>query len=55
MRNFHKYMMPEIIAIDEKRQGEESQAIIDFASEIGVKIEKFRSNSVPMMLHVPRT
>ena len=56
MRNFHKYMMPGgIIAIDEKRQGEESQAIIDFASEIGVKIEKFRSNSVPMMLHVPRT
>jgi hypothetical protein len=53
MRNFYDYMIPGgIIAIDEKFQGDESLALSDFAAEKGAKIQKFGSNSVPMIMRV---
>ena len=54
MRNFYDYMVPGgIIAIDEKFQGDESLALIDFAREKGAKVQKFGPNSVPMIMRLP--
>lgn len=53
MRNFYDYMVPGgIIAIDEKIQGDESSALIDFAKEKGLEIERLGKNSVPMIVRV---
>ena len=53
MRSFYDYMVPGgIIAIDEKIQGDESSALIDFAKETGLEIERLGKNSVPMIVRV---
>lgn len=53
MRNFYDYIVPGgIIAIDEKMQGDESLALIDFAKEKALKIERLGNNTVPMIIRV---
>lgn len=53
MENFLPYIVPGgFIVIDEKLQGSETQAIVDFAKKHSFKIERFGSNEVPFALKV---
>ena len=53
MEAFLPYMVPGgIIAIDEKFQWGETNAIIDFAKKHSLNLEKFGSNEVPISLKV---
>ena len=55
MRNFYDYLMDNaIIAIDEKLQGGETEALTEFASEKHLTVERSGTNTVPMMLRVRR-
>ena len=54
MQTFLPYMTPGgIFAIDEKLQGGESEAMIEFAEINKLKIEKPGINQVPMIIRVP--
>ena len=51
MENFLEYMLPGgVIAIDEKLQGGESRAIIDFGKKHNLKVERFGPNEIPMAI-----
>ena len=53
MENFLSYMMPGgFIVIDEKLQGSETEAILDFAKKQNLKVERFGGNEVPMFIQV---
>lgn len=54
MQSFLPYMVPgSIFAIDEKLQGGETEAMIDFAKSNKLTIEKPGINQVPMIIRVP--
>ena len=54
MQHFWEFLMPGgLIAIDEKLQGDESSALIDFASEKDLRVERLGSNEVPMVIVKP--
>jgi len=54
MRAFAPYLMPKaLIAIDEKHQGGETEAILTFAAENGLTVEKPGAMQVPMLLRWP--
>ena len=55
MQNFLPYMMPGgFIVIDEKLQGSETDAILDFAKIHNLKVQKFAGNNqVPMYIQIP--
>lgn len=53
MENFLKYMTPGgLIVVDEKIQGSETEAIIDFAKKNEFDLIKFGSNEVPICIRV---
>lgn len=55
MRNFYDYMAHNsIIAIDEKLQGGETEALSEFASEKNLAVERSGPNNVPMMIRVTK-
>ena len=55
MRNFYQHMANNsIIAIDEKLQGGETEALIDFAQEKKQRITRQGPNSVPMMIKIEK-
>ena len=54
MKFFLPYMVPgSIFAIDEKLQGGESEAMIDFAKSNNFNVQKPGNNQVPMIIKVP--
>ena len=53
MRNFLPYMMPGgLIVIDEKLQGGETEALVEFANENDLNIEKGKGSGVPMFIEI---
>lgn len=53
MQNFLPYMMPGgLMVIDEKLQGGETEAIIDFAKKNFLKIKKLGPNEVPIAIEI---
>ena len=53
MENFLPHMMPGgFIVIDEKLQGGETEAILDFAKRHNRKVQKFAGNEVPMIIQI---
>lgn len=53
MESFLPHMVPGgLIIIDEKLQGSESEAILDFAKRYSFKVERFGSNEVPMAIQI---
>jgi hypothetical protein len=53
MENFLPHMVPGgLIVIDEKLQGSESEALLDFAKKHSFKVERFGSNEVPMVIEI---
>lgn len=55
IESFMPYMMPgAIIAIDEKLQGGESEALIAFARDHELVVKRGGSNQVPMMIELPQ-
>ncbi len=53
MESFLPHMVPGgLIIIDEKLQGSESEAILDFAKKYSFKVERFGSNEVPMAIQI---
>ena len=56
MRHFYDYLMDNaIIAIDEKLQGGETEALSEFAAEKNLTVERSGTNTVPMMLRVRKS
>jgi hypothetical protein len=54
MQAFLPYMTPgSIFAVDEKLQGGESEAMIEFAKINKLNIEKPGTNQVPMIIRLP--
>lgn len=54
MENFLPYMMPGgYIVIDEKLQGSETEAILEFAKKNSLRVQKFGTNEVPMGIQIP--
>ena len=53
MENFLPHMVPGgFIVIDEKLQGSETEAILDFAKKQNLKVQRFGSNEVPMFIQI---
>ena len=53
MENFLPHMMPGgFIVIDEKLQGSETEAILDFARKQNLKVQRFSGNEVPMFIQI---
>ena len=53
MESFLPHMVPGgLIVIDEKLQGSESEAILDFAKKHSFRVERFGSNEVPMVIQI---
>ena len=53
MRCFFDHLVDSsIIAIDEKLQGGETEALVAFAAEKHLTVERYGSNTVPMMLRI---
>ena len=53
MENFLPYIVPGgFIVIDEKLQGSETEAIIDFAKKHSLQLERFGGNQVPIALKI---
>ena len=53
MENFLPHMMPGgFIVIDEKLQGGETEAILDFAKRHNLKVQRFGANEVPMFIQI---
>ena len=53
MESFLPHIVPGgFIVIDEKLQGNESEAILDFAKKYSFKVERFGSNEVPMAIQI---
>jgi len=54
MKYFMPYMMPGgVIAIDEKLQGGETEAIVEFAKEMDLPVKRGGPNQVPMLIEIP--
>jgi len=54
MESFLPHLMPgSIIAVDEKRQGSETKALIDFASSNGFEVRYPGALNVPILLQIP--
>lgn len=54
MESFYNYMSPGgIICIDEKLQGSETKALIDFAEKNNLRVERNSNLSVPMQIMKP--
>ncbi len=54
MENFLPYMVPGgMIVIDEKLQGGESEALIEFAKSKNLNVERLGGNEVPMAIIIP--
>lgn len=54
MEFFLPYMIPGgFIVIDEKNQGGETEAIIEFAKKHSLKLEKLGPNEVPLCIQIP--
>lgn len=54
MESFLPYMIPGgFIVIDEKNQGGETEAIIEFAKKHSLKLEKFGPNEIPLGIEIP--
>ena len=53
MENFLPHMVPGgFIVIDEKLQGSETEAILDFAKKQSLKVQRFGGNEVPMFIQI---
>ena len=53
MENFLPHMVPGgFIVIDEKLQGSETEAILDFAKKQNLKVQRFGGNQVPMCIQI---
>jgi hypothetical protein len=53
MRSFLPFMMPGgLIVIDEKLQGGETEALLEFARENNLSISRQKGNSVPMFIQI---
>ena len=53
MENFLPHMVPGgFIVIDEKLQGSETEAILDFAKKQNLKVQRFGGNEVPMFIQI---
>jgi hypothetical protein len=53
MENFLPHMIPGgFIVIDEKLQGSETEAILDFAKRQNLKVQRFAGNGVPMFIEI---
>ena len=53
MESFLPHIVPGgFIVIDEKLQGSETEAILDFAKIHSFKVERFGSNEVPMTIQI---
>ena len=53
MENFLPHMVPGgFIAIDEKIQGGETEAILDFAKKHNLKVQRLGNNEVPMFIQI---
>ena len=54
MESFLPYMIPGgFIVIDEKNQGGETEAIIEFAKKHSLKIERLGPNEIPLSINIP--
>jgi len=54
MEHFLPYMVPGgFIVIDEKTQGGETEAILEFAKKNSLKLQKLGNNEVPMCIQIP--
>ena len=55
MEAFLPHMSPgSIFAVDEKLQGGESEAMLEFAKSNDFSVEKPGRNQVPMIIRIPR-
>ena len=53
MKSFLPHIVPGgFIVIDEKLQGSETEAILDFAKIHSFRVERFGSNEVPMTIQI---
>ena len=54
MESFLPHIVPGgFIVIDEKLQGSESEAILDFAEMYSLKVKRLGSNHTPMCIEIP--
>ena len=54
MESFLPYMIPGgFIVIDEKNQGGETEAVIEFAKKHSLKIERLGPNEIPLSIQIP--